>query len=572
MLTLAGCSRVTSFVANEVAFDDPGVREPIYRVERVGAVAMTTRDGTRLVADVYHPRGVRRGPTILVRIPFTDTFKNRSASRLLAHYWATRGYHVVVQGTRGRYHSGGVFYPLVSERDDGIDTLSWLADQPWYDGRLAMWGGSAFGYTQWAISDQVDPGASAYFVQIASSDFHGMFHEGGAFALESALFWAMRSRPDRERRVSTRALERATWHVPLLEADDVTVGDTAYFNDWLLHRERGEYWRSIDGDDRTRTLSAPVLLLGGWFDPFLPTQLKDYRRIVESNTRPGVADETRLVIGPWVHAQPAKLPPGSPRVPYRAASVVPSIPWFDAQLQAGADERPLPKVRIFVMGRNQWRDENEWPLARTRYTPWYLGSSTGANGLDGDGALVSGEAPASRAFDAFIYDPASPVPTAGGAMLGNRAGVRVQNGVESRQDVLVYSSAVLDSAVEVTGPVKVVLFVDTDAPSTDFTAKLVDVHPDGTAYNLGDGIRRRSYAGNRQGEPVRIEIDLTPTSNVFLEGHRIRLDVSSSNFPRFDRNPNTGRSLATTTLMRPARQRVFHSAAYPSHVILPVIP
>ncbi len=530
--------------------------------------AFVTKDGVQLAADIYRPDGLQKAPTILVRIPFSDHFDNRWRSAIIARYWAGRGYNVVVQGTRGRYRSGGSFYPLRHERDDGIATLQWLAKQPWYNGRLAMWGGSAFGYTQWAVADQTNLGPQAYFIQIASSDFYRMFYPGGAFSLESAAYWAIRSHGQEDRDVAVEDLEKAVRHLPLIEADDVAIGDTDFFNDWALNTTRNAYWKNIDGLHRSRNLQAPVLLMAGWFDPFLPGQLNDFKTIT-THAKSSVAQETRMVIGPWKHADAVELPDSDVEIPYRSPSVTLSIPWFDHQL--GVNNMPLamPKVRIFVMGKNQWRDEREWPLARTQYTPFYLNSNGNANTLYGDGLLDRHPQSSGAATDHFIYDPANPVPSAGGAMLSDRAGIQKQNAVEARDDVLVYTTPVLAADVEVTGPVKAVLYVTTDAPSTDFTVKLVDVYPDGSAYNLSDGVIRQKYM---PGAPTKIEIDLWPTSNVFFKGHQIRLEISSSNFPRYDRNLNTGESGASTTHIRKAHQTLYHSKQHPSHVLLPVIP
>ena len=573
-LVISGCSSMTDFVANKVVFSDSTVRPGTYLVVEKSNVGFQARDGVRLSADLYHPKGLARTSTILVRIPFTDNFNNRFRSRLIAHYWATRGYSVVVQGSRGRYRSEGTYYPLISERNDGIDTLNWIADQEWFNGKIAMWGGSAFGYSQWAVSDQSNPGPQAYFIQIASSDFHKMFYNGNAFALESALYWAIRSHGDRDRKVKLEDLDRGLWHLPLLEADNVAIGDTDFFNDWLLHPDSDAYWQKIDGTNRPEELQAPVLLLGGWFDPFLPSQLDDFQRIMVHNKNKNVANETRLIIGPWGHASAAKLLPDNLEIPYRVASVLPSIPWFDDQLEEIPNPVKLPKVKIYVMGKNQWRNDNEWPLARTRFTPFYLSSDKAANTLRGDGTLMAERSFSSNSVDSFTYDPTKPVPTAGGAMLGDRSGIQLQNSLESRHDVLVYSTPNLDSDIEVTGPIKVILYVDTDARSTDFTAKLVDVHPDGSAYNISDGILRRSYDYSQQTgkSPVRIEIALWPTSNVFLKGHKIRLEVSSSNFPHYDRNPNTGINNAISKQMKVAHQKVYHSKTYSSQLILPIIP
>jgi putative CocE/NonD family hydrolase len=277
--------------------------------------------------------------------------------------------------------------------------------------------------------------------------------------------------------------------------------------------------------------------MAGWFDPFLPTQLNDFVSIRYS-AEPKVASATRLIIGPWAHAHTVKLPGNPPLDKYRKESIAPSLAWFDQHLgyTDTAASRTAP-VRIFVMGKNTWRDEQEWPLARTRYTPYYLHSSGNANSLNGDGTLNLNPPTLAEPPDTYIYDPHDPVPTAGGAMLGPRAGTALQNTVETRPDVLVYSTPALENDLELTGPIKLITYVSTTAPNTDFTAKLVDVHPDGSAYNLSAGILRRPY--KTSATPVEIEIALWPTSNVLRQGHRIRLEVSSSNYPQFDRNPNT---------------------------------
>ena len=564
----AGCSDTTDFISDRYLFPSDQ-RPPTYEVSLLSD-GFTTQDDVRLVADIYRPKGLSKAPTILVRIPFSDTFFNDIRSQIIARNWARRGYVVVIQGTRGRYHSGGVFYPLINERKDGIETLHWIAAQPWYDGRLAMWGGSAFGKTQWALADQTAPGPQAFFIQIASSHFHEMFYPGGAFSLESALYWAIRSSGDRDREVKISSVEKGVTQLPLVEADDKALRDTDFFNDWLLKRDDENYWSRIDGISGAEQLSAPVLLMGGWFDPFLPSQLSDYENI-KTKANESVARETRLIIGPWTHAGEALAPTMTEKVPYRLHSILPSIPWFDYVLNVNNEPPKLPPVRLFVMGLNRWRDESEWPLARTRYRAFYICSHTGANTALGDGKLEKSPCASALKYSSYRYDPRNPVPSAGGAMLGDRAGIQIQQDIEKRDDVLVFSTPPLSVDTEITGPVRAVLYVATDVLSTDFTVKLVDVYPDGTAYNLSDGIVRQSYLKTADEKPVKIEVHLWPTSNVFLKGHRIRVEISSSNFPRYDRNLNTGEFFATATKSLSANQKVFHSSMYPSQIILPLI-
>ena len=567
---LSGCQSIVG----SLVLPKEGIRAGEYRVLRDQDAVMTTSDGVNLVANIYRPDTPEKSPTILVRIPFTQTWKNDLAADVIGKFWASRGYNAVIQGTRGRYKSGGKFYPLRDERNDGIETLHWLSQQPWFDGRLGMWGGSAFGYTEWVLANQQAPGPSALIIQIASTDFHGMFHPNGAFSLESALFWAVRSRGPEDVDPSFADLERGFHGFPLVDADDRAAAPIPFFDDWATHATKDEYWLSIDGEHRARTIKAPVLLMAGWSDPFLPTQLRDYEEI-RRHADPKVARGTRLIIGPWTHADPIRFPEGGDAGSYRKASLAPSIPWFDHYLRGQPlDPQFYAPVRLFVLGENKWRDEQEWPLKRAVYTPFYLRSAGRANTASGDGKLSLMPPAESESPDTFIYDPRSPVPTRGGAMLGPRAGMQLQTDAEDRPDVLVYSTDALERDMEVTGPVKAELFVHTTAPSTDFTVKLVNVFPDGRAYNVCDGILRREYEphdGSRR-RSTRIEINLWPTSILFRSGHRIRVEISSSNFPRYDRNPNTGRAVATEINPVVAHQSVFHGPAAASHILLPLIP
>lgn len=532
-------------------------------------VAMTTIDGVKLVANIYHPTKEIKTPTILVRIPFSSTFKNNLGADAIGNFWATRGYTVVIQRARGRYKSGGNFYPLRYEREDGIETLIWLAKQSWFNGKLGMWGGSAFGYSQWVLADQKNPGPDALMIQIASSDFHSMFYPGGAFSLESALFWALRSYGNEDRTPNFGDLERGFNGFPLVEADNRAALDIPFFNDWVTHNMRDSYWKDIDGDERASRLNAPVLLMAGWYDPFLPTQLHDFE-VIKQSTNDRVAKSSRLIIGPWTHADSVKFPDGYSDADYRPASLAPSIEWFDRNLMDKSEGLAIAPVKLFVMGENKWRDENEWPLTRTKYISYYLHSTGNANTVFGDGRLDKTKPSSSEQDDHFKYNPQNPVPTSGGAMLGPRAGVALQNEVEKRPDVLVYSTEVLSQALELTGSIKLILNVNTDAPQTDFTAKLVDVYPNGRAYNISSGVLRRAYSSGEKS--TEIEIELWPTSTLLGIGHRIRLEVSSSDFPRYDRNPNTKNLIARETETQIASQTIHHDQLAPSYLILPTIP
>ncbi len=550
-------------------------RRPEYAVRIDRGVAMTTSDGVKLVADVFHPLRTARTPTILVRLPMAESIKASLFATIVGRFWAEHGYTVVIQSTRGHHGSGGDPTPLVNERHDGLETLDWLRQQPWFDGRLGMWGGSTFGHTQWAIADRLPSppdGRSALMVQIASTDFHGMLYPGGALSLASALFWALRNLSADDVLPSREELRRGFDGFPVMAADDRAAGDIRFFDDLVTHQSRDSYWEAVDGENRAATLQAPVLLMGGWFDPFLPGQLADFVRI-RRDARSDVAAATRLIVGPWGHAATVDLPDGVRNRNYRLESLAPSLPWFDRHLQS-RETPPAAPVRLYVMGANTWRDEQEWPLRRARETAWYLRSGGHANTAGGDGLLTTGNAGEDDRPDVFVSSPAAPVPTRGGAMLGESSTVP-QNDVEQRSDVLVYSTAPLAGDLEVTGPVSAVLYVATTSPSADFTAKLVDVHADGVAYNVCDGIIRRSYRADPApgaSTPTEITISLWPTSMVFRKGHRIRLEIAGSNFPRFDRNPNTGEPAAIARSVAPASQWLYHGQHSPSRIVLPIIP
>jgi len=540
-----------------------GSGPPQFAVRIHRSMSMTTSDGVQLVGDLYLPRSAPSMPTILVRISYSKTFQNLLFATVVGRMWAEHGYAVFIQGTRGRYESGGDYEPFVNERRDGLETLAWLAEQPWFDGRVGMWGGSYFGYTQWALADQTDPGPSALLIQIASSRFYEMFYHGGAFALESGLYWALRSHGSVDVTVSAEQLDRGYGAVPLVETDDRAGADVSFFNDWVSHPELDEYWRNVDGESRTTSLRAPTLLMAGWFDPFLPGQLDDFQRI-RAEAGPEIADETRLIIGPWGHAQTHALPDGYQPRNYRLESLAPSLPWFDRHLKGVVTEPEFPPIRLFVMGENLWRDEQEWPLARTRFTPYFLDDREGRSGLSKEMPTVTGH-------KNYVFDPTDPVRSQGGAMLGPRAGMREQART-ARKDVLSFETETLDKDLEITGPLRVVLHVRTNAKSTDFTASLLEVHPDGRVFNVSEGILRRSYLPGGAREPVVIEIRMWPTSLLVARGHRLRLDVSSSNYPRFDVNPNTGGNIATETESIRTEQTIFWGENAPSRIILPVVP
>jgi putative CocE/NonD family hydrolase len=573
-------------------------------VERDVAVRM--RDGTILYADVYRPAAPGPVPVILLRTPYNKALARVAYSQLEPMRAASRGYAVVVQDTRGRYASEGTFHCFRGEAEDGYDTVEWAAAQPWSDGNVGMYGASYMGAVQWLAAIARPPHLRCLVPLITASDYHeGWTYQGGAFQLGFNLSWTLAQLvlpnlghfglPPAETAQLRRELIGAVdemcgpfQHLPLRGYPLLRQHHLAdYYYEWLEHPEDDEYWRQWRIESRHDTIGVPALNVGGWYDIFLGGTLRNHTGM----KRHGATAESRsprLVIGPWLHGLLWPNINGERDFGVMSQGLAVDLDgielrWFDRWLKgdAAALDGDAP-VKIFVMGENVWRDETDWPLARARETRCYLRGGGRANTLGGDGWL-SMEAPASEPADHFLYDPRNPVPTRGGGLCCWQAAVPAgaydQRPVEERPDVLVYTTPPLDAAVEVTGPIVVKLWARTSAPDTDFTAKLVDVEPNGYARNLTDGIIRARYRTSTSrpsfvepGQAYEYTIDLVATSNVFKPGHRIRLEVSSSNFPRFDRNPNTGRPLDADAELRPAMQTVLHDAEHPSHVVLPLVP
>lgn len=535
------------------------------------------RDGVHLSTSVFRQVLPERLPTILVRTPYGKP------KQLTPYYrgFVEKGYVLVIQDVRGRYASEGLFDPPRQEVADADDTLKWIARQPWSNGRVGMLGGSYLGIAQWKAALSGNPHLKAIFPVVAGCDeYHDRFYSaGGAMKLGQRLVWL--SENLRAPRVYRTDFRKFIWSAPLRIADRLATGGrrVGFFQDVLDHPTYDGYWRSVSTCGQIDSVRVPAFIAGGWYDNFVPSDLEAFR-LMRSSGR-----TVRALVGPWPHNMAYTFPgydfgPDA-RIPLRRWQ----LEWFDRYVREARppeEDAAGAPLTIFVMGENRWREEQEWPLARARQTALYLSSAGKANTIGGDGMLHRKPAQAEPP-DQFTYDPKKPVPTTGGSVCCNPTvlppGPLDQRPVERRKDVLVYTTEALKADVEVTGPIKVLLWVSTSALDTDFTAKLVDVHPDGYARILTDGILRLRYRDSltkavpaRPGEVYRVTIDAGVTSNVFLAGHKIRLEISSSNFPRFDRNPNTGRPVADEKEYRKATQTVYHDGTRPSRLILPVIP
>jgi putative CocE/NonD family hydrolase len=541
-------------------------------VERDLPVVMP--DGVRLFTDHYLPKMAGDWPTILIRTPYGRGKEvalggGLALAELPGQCFAERGYHVVVQGVRGCYDSEGEFQPHHQEAADGQATVDWIARQPWFNGVLGTWGPSYLGYTQWAVAASAPSTLKAMLPAITSAENYSIAHLDGAFALETRLRWAqgvhlqkkLHHQPLRAYLAyrftgdAEQHLQAAFGHLPLLEADTVAAGEPIpFYRESLVHTQPADaFWTARDHSQAVAGVTAAVHLVGGWYDYFLRGLLRDYAALQAAGRRP------YLTVGPWYHAQAEGL----------LASLREGLAWFDAQLKGegparSADRRLRRKpVRLYVMGADEWREMDDFPPP-ARPTRYYL--HPGAS-------LATDPPPATSAPDGYRYDPADPTPALGGALLSPRGAGPQDNGpLEARADVLCYTTQPLGEDVQVMGPVRLELYVRSNRTHTDFFGRLCDVAPDGPSINVCDGLFRVE-PGNGQEQPdgsLRLEIDLGATACRFRRGHRLRLQVSSGAHPRWSRNLGTGEALATGTRMVPAEQTIYHDAAHPSALVLPV--
>jgi uncharacterized protein len=535
------------------------------------------RDGISLSADVYLPVSAGRLPTIVQWTPYESTRERFIAWGV---WFARQGYAAVVVDVRGRYESDGAFTAWVHDGQDAHDTLTWAAAEPWSNGRIGTWGRSYGGLVQWQLAHLGHPNLECIAPQVIHDDyFWDGYWTGGAFQLSltlgAAALWSSAISLITGANAGDIVLsDRVVGHLPLIELDEVTIGRKVdYWRLWWEHQVNDEYWQQFR--HRPDAVQVPIFQQGGWFDPYSGSHLRSFA---------GIGDRlpNRVLMGPWSHEEEVETFRGdvdlSPGVTVIREHELVFYDRFLKDVDNGWDERP--PLELYVLGADEWRAEHEWPLARTEPTPWYLRSG---------GGLSRDEPGADEPADRYVYDPADPVPTVGGvssvltmtqgAQTPVRPGPLDQRELERRDDVLVYSSEPLDRSLEVIGPVEMILYAASSARDTDWLVRLCDVYPDGRSIVLTEGIIRARYRNSNEGDSTELlepneiaeyRIRLYPVANVFHPGHMLRIDVTSSSFPRFSRNLNTGEDVGTGTRMEVARQSVLHTAAYPSHVALPV--
>lgn len=533
-----------------------------YRITTERDIPVTMPDGVTLLADRYLPVGAHRPPTILVRSPYGRRGLTAMLNGLpFAHF----GFQVLVQSVRGTFGSGGEFDPLGSEQEDGLATVRWLKEQPWFGGTFGTYGASYLGYSAWAIAAEAGPELKAMAAQITASSFRDATYVGGAFALEAVLSWTdLTARAEQPLGLVSsgllskrRAVKAAFSGRPLVELDLLATGaKTRFFQDLLANVDADaevgtDYWRKRDFSRTVGEVEAPVTLLGGWYDAFLPWQLKDYQSLRMSGRRP------QLTIGPWWHAD----------VRHMMTATRESLDWFRAHLMGDFSRIRSAPVRVYVTGAGRWRDLSDWPAPGVRTERWHLHPG---GGLGKDGPRTSEP-------DAYRFEPARPTPALGGPTLLGSSKPVDQRPIERRDDVLVFTSPVLETGFEAIGPVTADLFVRSSRQHTDFIVRLCDVAPDGTSLNLCEGGRRLlpgNYPADADGIR-RVSVDLWPIGHRFRRGHRVRVHVTSGAFPKVAGNPGTGEPLTAmtaVTTMIDADQEVFHDPDHRSAILLPVLP
>ena len=559
---------------------------------------MKTRDGVTLRADIYRPAADGKYPVLLVRTPY-----NKDGFATFGQKAVARGFMVVAQDVRGRFTSEGEWYPFKDEIDDGYDTVEWAAALPGSNGKVGMFSGSYVGATQMLAAIGHPPHLAGICPVVTASNYHENWtYQGGAFEQWFNESW-------------TSGLAQDTYSRQIKEAANALIGDTVlplknfpvfniktaqdgpaltrslapYFLDWLDHPTYDNYWKQWSIEENFQNIQVPALTIAAWYDIFQGGSLRNYMGMRDHAGSESARNGQHLVVAIGGHSGSGRTVGEvdfGPDAPFDENAVI--LDWYDYLFLGKQNEFANGKpVKIFVMGKNEWRFEDAWPLERAKPTRYLLYSHGGANTASGNGQLkteaenfpIHTEVP-----DIFTYDPANPVPTVGGPLCCDPVhlapGPRDQKEVEARPDVQIYSTPPLDEDLEVTGPVTLDLYAKSSAVDTDFTAKLVDVYPDGRAINLTEGILRASYRESTTGAPKPIvpgqvyefKIDMWSTSNVFLKGHRIRLEVSSSNFPRFDRNLNTGKDASNDSTFVKATNTILHDAGHPSALVLPIVP
>lgn len=563
-----------------IAENSAGPERTGYGVRTEKEIMVKMRDGVQLATDLYFPDGAKgKLPAVLLRTIYTKEREfdgDPVFAELVRH-----GYVVAIQDTRGRAAPGSDVKPTVGDRDDAYDTVSWLTSQPWSNRKVGSAGCSSPGEAQLLLAATRHPHHVAAIPQSSASGYNirgrpWASFDGGVFELAQTAGW-FSGDPSK--------VDYAT--LPIIDVLKRAGLPPTEYENFASSNPDGEYFRTFEWLRPGDQLNVPALFFDAWYDYGAAETLELFNVLRTESVTASARENQFVIIAPSSHCGYASATEhtvvgardlGDARIDVMNLM----LRWYDHWLK-GVDNgvTDMPKVQYYVMGRNRWQSAGAWPVPGTRFAKLYLASNGRANGRRGDGTL-SFEPDFDAEPDRFVYDPATPVPSLGGQACctgtDTESGSYDQSQIELRDDVLVYTSAILDEGLEVTGPLQVVLHVSSSARDTDFTAKLVDVYPDGRAFNVQEGALRMRYREGfdtilsmRPGEVYRARLDLHTTSNYFGPGHRIRLDISSSNFPRWDRNLNTGGNNYDESDFIVAENSVHHSAQYPSYIVLPIV-
>ncbi len=536
---------------------------------------VTMRDKVELSADVYRPKAPGRFPVILNRTPYTKT---GGSLYQLAQYFVPRGYVVVTMDVRGRGDSDGVFEPYRNDAQDGYDAIEWCAAQEWSTGKVGTLGGSYNGAIQWLTAVKQPPHLAAMIVLASPSDPFVEWPTGQPLPID--ISWYHFTSGHVLQNMGAVDWKKLYEHLPLITMDEAMGRPNRFWKEEVQHSKLDSWWEDLRYQNKFDRIKIPVLNISGWYDDEQVGTPLNYIGVTTKGAA-NVRGSQKLLIGPWPHAINSSTKLG--QIDFGKSAVIDMnaywLRWFDHWLK-GTDSGFLkePPVRIFIMGENVWRDETEWPIARTQWTKYYFHSNGKANTLSGDGTL-SITAPASEPTDSYSYDPAKATPYITDPSFAQVGGPDDYRSVEERSDVLVYTSDPLIEDMEVCGPIRVQLSAASSARDTDFMAKILDVWPNGFAQRLNDGMVRARFRGGMDkpslidpGKVYQYDLDLWNTCQLYQKGHRVRIEIASAAFPKYDRNLNTGEVLGMTATMQVAQQKIYHDRDHPSYVVLPIIP
>lgn len=499
-------------------------------------------DGVMLGTDVYLPKTKKKCPVILVRTPY-----NKDTEKWMGKAFGLFGIAVVVQDVRGKYKSGGKYYPFINERADGLKTLKWIREQPWSNGMVAGWGGSYVGYTQWAISDSLD------FLSpvLTGAKLYDFVYPDGLFSLQTAFTWGFLNASQGLNTIAPEKLKAGTMLLPISAADDSTVMDIPFVNDWIAHETDDNYWQQMNFRGLTR---APVFSIAGWYDIFLKTQIRDFQAL-EANGNKNI----RLIIGPWCHGSQGEVNQyGGLKKSGNPQKVFMYVKNF---LKGKRNTLTAPfkdeKYNLFIMERNEYVGSEVWPPLETKITPYFVGPGhyIGKDQYKESGVLQ------------YQYDPANPFPSHGGTTLGSGIGPARQNENINREDQIVFEMPVGEKPLILVGPVSATLWLSSDAPCTDFIIGLEDVFPDGKIINIQEGGAKVKLASEKA---TKTDISVWATGYQLNPGHKLRVFIASSWFPRFNRNLNTCEPPFSATDLRKASQKLYYGVSTPSCLYLPL--